>query len=46
MCTGSKVNVFLKCFFSSRIDFPLNLVPLSKNKVSVSDISDVNLIVG
>ena len=41
---------FLKCVFTSRIDFSLNLVPLyttvSKNTVSVSDISAVNLIVG
>ena len=45
-----KVSVFLKCVFTSRIDFSLNLVPLytivSKNTVSVSDISAVNLIVG
>ena len=37
-----KVSVFLKCVFTSRIDFSLNLVPLytiaSKNTVSVSDI--------
>ena len=41
---------FLKCVFTSRIDFSLNLVPLyttvSKNTASVSDISAVNLIVG
>ena len=41
---------FFKCVFTSRIDFSLNLVPLytivSKNTVSVSDISAVNLIVG
>ena len=45
-----KVSIFFKCVFTSRIDFSLNLVPLyttgSKNKVSVSDISSVNLIVG
>ena len=42
-----KVSVFLKCVLTSRIDFSLNLVPLytivSKNTVSVSDISAVNL---
>ena len=41
---------FFKCVFASRIDFSLNLVPLyttvSKNTVSVSDVSAVNLIVG
>ena len=44
------VSVFLKCVLTSRIDFSLNLVPLyiivSKNIVSVSDISALNLIVG
>ena len=46
-CVYWKVSVFLKCVFTSRIDFSLNLVPLytivSKNTVSVSDISAVNL---
>ena len=45
-----KVSVLKKCVFTSRIDFSFNLVPLyttvSKNTVSVSDISAVNLIVG
>ena len=45
-----KVSVFLKCVFTSWTDFSLDLVPLyttvSKNIVSVSDISAVNLIVG
>ena len=40
---------FKKCVFTSRTEFSLNLVPLyttvSKNTVSVSDISAVNLIV-
>ena len=47
-CLYKKVSVFLKCV--SRIDFPLNLVPLyttvSKNAVSVSNVSAVNSIVG
>ena len=38
-CVCKKVSVCLKCVFASRIDFPLNLVPLyttvSKNAVSV-----------
>ena len=42
--------VCLKCVFASRIDFSLNLVPLyttvSKNAVSVSNVSAVNSIVG
>ena len=45
-----KVSVGLKCVFISRIDCSLNLSPLyttvSRNLVSVSDISAVNLIVG
>ena len=45
-----KVSVGLKCVFISRIDRSLNLSPLyttvSRNVVSVSDISAVNLIVG
>ena len=45
-----KVSVCLNCVFASRIDFSLNLVPLyttaSKNTVSVSNVSVVNLIVG
>ena len=45
-----KVSAFLKCVLTSRIDFSWNLVPLyiivSKNTISVSDISAVNLIVG
>ena len=45
-----KVSVGLKCVFISRIDCSLNLSPLyttvSRNVVSVSDISAVNLIVG
>ena len=49
-CVWKKVFVCLKCVFASRIDFSLNLVPLytavSKNTVSVSDVSAVNLIVG
>ena len=40
---------FLKCVFTSRIDFSLNLVPLytivSKNTVSVSDISAVKFLI-
>ena len=44
-----KVSVCLKCVFASRIDFSLNLVLLyttvSKNAVSVTDVSAVNLIV-
>ena len=40
----------LKCVFASRIDFFLNLVPLSttvsKNAVSVSNVLAVNSIVG
>ena len=49
-CVYKKVSVFLKCVFASRIDFTLNLVPLyttvSKNAVSVSNVSAVNSIVG
>ena len=48
MC--AKPSVCLKCVFASRIDFSLNLVPLytivSKNAVSVSNVSAVNSIVG
>ena len=44
MCTG-RFPFFLKCVFTSKIDFTLNLVPVyttvSKNIVSVSDISAV-----
>ena len=46
MC--KKVSVCLKCVFASRIDLSLNLVPLyllSKNAVSVSNVSAVNSIV-
>ena len=49
-CVCKKLSVCLKCVFASRIDFSLNLVPLyttvSKNTVSVSNVSAVNLIVG
>ena len=49
-CLWKKVFVCLKRVFASRIDFPLNLVPLyttvSKNAVSVSNVSAVNSIVG
>ena len=49
-CVCKKVSICLKCVFASRIDFSLNLVPLytavSKNAVSVSNVSAVNLIVG
>ena len=49
-CVCKKVSVCLKCVFASRIDFSLNLVPLyttvSKNAVSVSNVSAVNSIVG
>ena len=49
-CVYWKVSVGLKCVFTPRIDLSLNLVPLytvvSRNTVSVSDISAVNLIVG
>ena len=49
-CVYKKVSVFFKCVFKSRIDFTLNLVPLyttvSKNAVSVSNASAVNLVVG
>ena len=49
-CVCKKVSICLKCVFASRIDFSLNLVPLyttaSKNIVSVSNVSVVNLIVG
>ena len=49
-CVWKKVFVCLKCVFASRIDFSLNLVPLyttvSKNAVSVSNVSAVNSIVG
>ena len=45
-----KVSACLKCVFASTIDFSLNLVHLyttvSKNTVSVLDVSAVNLIVG
>ena len=45
-----EASVCLKCVFALRIDFSLNLVPLyttvSKNTVSASDVSAVNLIVG
>ena len=48
MC--KKVSVCLKCVFASRIVFSLNLVPsytsVSKNAVSVSNVSAVNSIVG
>ena len=46
MC--KKLSVCLKCVLASRIDFSLNLVPLvtvSKNAVSVSNVSAVNSIV-
>ena len=49
-CLWKKVFACLKCVFASRIDFSLNLVPLyttvSKNAVSVSNVSAVNSIVG
>ena len=49
-CACGKVSVCLRCVFTSRIDFSLNLMPLyttvSKNTVSVSDVSPVNLIAG
>ena len=49
-CVCKKVSVCLKCVFASRIDFSLNLVPLyttvSKNVVSVSNVSAVNSIAG
>ena len=49
-CVCKKLSVCLKCVVASRIDFSLNLVPLyttvSKNTVSVSNVSVVNLIVG
>ena len=49
-CVCRKVSVCLNCVFASRIDFSSNLVPLyttaSKNTVSVSNVSVVNLIVG
>ena len=45
-----KVSVCLKCVCASRIDFSLDLVPLyttmSKNAISVSNVSAVNSIVG
>ena len=48
MC--KEFSVCLKCVFASRIDFSVNLVPLyttvSKNAVSVSNVSAVNSIVG
>ena len=47
---AKKVSVCLKCVCASRIDFSLDLVPLyttmSKNAVSVSNVSAVNSIVG
>ena len=50
MCRCKKLSVCFKCVFASRIDFSLNLVPLytnvSKNAVSVSNVSAVNSIVG
>ena len=50
LCVCRKVSVCLNCVFASRIDFSLNIVPLyttaSKNTVSVSNVSVVNLIVG
>ena len=50
MCVCRKVSACLKCVFALAIDFSLNLVPLyttvSKNTVSVLDVSTVNLIVG
>ena len=49
-CVYWNVSVGLKCVFTSRIDWSLNLVPLytivSRNTVSLSDISAVNLIEG
>ena len=49
-CVCKKLSICLKCVFAPRIDFSLNLVPLyttvSKNTVSVSNVSAVNLIVG
>ena len=49
-CVCKKLSVCSKCVFASRIDFSLNLVPLyttvSKNAVSVSNVSAVNSIVG
>ena len=48
-CVCRKVSVCLKCVSASRIDFSLNLVPLSVQPclktVSVSDVSALNLIV-
>ena len=50
MCVHEIASVCLKCVFASMIDFSLNLVPLyrtvSKNAVSVSNVSAVNSIVG
>ena len=47
-CVSKKLSLCLKCVFTSRIDFFLNLVPLytivSKNAVSVSNVSAVNSI--
>ena len=49
MCVQEAFRLFKMCLVS-RIDFSLNLVPLyttvSKNAVSVSNVSAVNLIVG
>ena len=49
-CVCNKVSVCLKCVFASRRDFSLNPVALyttvSKNVVSVSNVSAVILIVG
>ena len=50
MCRCKKLSVCFRCVFASRIDFSLNLVPsytnVSKNAVTVSNVSAVNSIVG